>query len=500
MKSKKKPSGSTLSADALPANTIDILAYHAVTRGGQIAVFENGTRYRYDQLYLDICKTVTYLRSVEFGPEPKAAVAVGSLYLHMVLTLGLEAVGVCTMSYATHEIDSVEAALQDFDLVLCSADNAPTQSKKTVILDPEWLAMLEGLTPEMPLVQSRFAPDDPFRIIKTSGTTGSLKMLTLPWGKQHRRFQQFQFLAGMTEASRYVVARGFSIQAYHTHCTACLRAGGTCIGDSRYTIAESLKSHEATHVTMIPHALTEILENLPDGYQKPANLRIFTIGAQVSTTIRQKIEARLASSLIESYATNEAAYICTMQADSLGVILPGVMVEVLNEEGESVQQQPGVIRLRSEVLLDGYRDDPDTTARMFKDGWFYPGDLGILGQNGILKLIGRADDQLNIRGIKIPPQPIEEAILSEFNFQDAALCLVPDSEGAEKVWLAVVTKGDTALTEEERDAITEKMPSLLPSTFGTTQMVFLDQIPRTATGKIQRDVLKTALQEIIQKR
>ena len=110
MKNKKTPSGSPPTKEALPANTIDILAYHAVTRGDQIAVFENGTRYRYDQLYLDICKTVTYLRSVEFGSEPKAAVAVGSLYLHMVLTLGLEAVGVCTMSYAIHEIDSVDAA------------------------------------------------------------------------------------------------------------------------------------------------------------------------------------------------------------------------------------------------------------------------------------------------------------------------------------------------------------------------------------------------------
>ena len=73
--------------------------------------------------------------------------------------------------------------------------------------------------------------------------------------------------------------------------------------------------------------------------------------------------------------------------------------------------------------------------------------MGILNQSRILKLIGRADDQLNIRGIKVAPQPIEEAILNAFDFQDVGLCMVPDADKGDKVWLAIVTGGKDKMTE-----------------------------------------------------
>ncbi|MDF1749723.1 MAG: class I adenylate-forming enzyme family protein [Alphaproteobacteria bacterium] len=487
---------SKLAQPPYPASTIDILAYHAVTRAAHIAVFENGNSYRYDQLYNDLCKTVSYLRGLKLRKNPKVAVAVNSLYLHLILTLGLEALGICTMSYASNENQEVTDVLEDFDLILCTQDNTRPVSNKTVILDQTWLTMLEQQEPEKPLVQVRLAENDPYRIIKTSGTTGSLKTLTLTWGTQNRRLQQFQFLARMTDTTRYVVALGFSIQAYHTHCTACLRVGGTCISDNRMSFADSLKKHEATHVTLIPHALIEMLDKLPADYEKPINLRVFTIGAQVSQTIRQQVSERLATSLIESYATNEAAYICTMQADGIGAILPGVELEVMNEAGEAVYQQPGIIRMRSEMLITSYRNDKTTSERMFKDGWFYPGDLGILGQDRIIKLIGRADDQLNIRGIKVAPQPIEEAIVSEFDFEDAALCLIPNSDGVNEVWLAIVPVEKAPLSPETIANLTPKITAILPNAFGETRLIFLDKIPRTATGKVQRGILKQALQNI----
>lgn len=479
-----------------PASTIDILAYYAITRPEHVAILEDGVPYRYAQLYQDVCKTVTYLRSLNLGENPKAAVEVKNLYMHLILTLGMEALGICSMSFAANEAAGIEPLVQDFDLVLCTAQDAPTQSKNTVILDQAWATLLSEQSPEQPLIQTRFAPDAPYRIIKTSGTTGSLKTLTLTWDMQNRRLQQFQFLAGMTGSTRYAVALGFSIQAYYTHCTACLRAGGTCIADSRQTLAHVIQQHDASHVTLIPHALIDILDHLPPEYQKPTNLIIFAIGAQVSGTIRQRVKDRLATNLIESYATNEAAYICTMQADGIGAILPGVDLEVVNDAEEPVYNQPGVIRMRSETLILGYRDDPATTKRMFKQGWFYPGDLGILNQNRILKLIGRADDQLNIRGIKVAPHPIEEAILNAFDFKDVGLCMVPDAEKGDQVWLAIVTGGKDKMSQADISAITPKLTPLLPSAFGATQLVFLDRIPRTATGKIQRDVLRKALRDL----
>ena len=74
--------------------------------------------------------------------------------------------------------------------------------------------------------------------------------------------------------------------------------------------------------------------------------------------------------------------------------------------------------------------------------------------------------------------------------------MVPDADKGDKVWLAIVTGGKDKMTEAEISAITPKLTPLLPSAFGATQLVFLDRIPRTATGKIQRDVLRKALRDL----
>ncbi|MBL6957874.1 MAG: acyl--CoA ligase, partial [Rhodospirillales bacterium] len=261
-----------------------------------------------------------------------------------------------------------------------------------------------------------------------------------------------------------------------------------CISAPRVNLARALTDFEATHVTLLPLILVSLLDNLSEDYVKPENLCIATIGAPVPDNVRKRALDRLAVKLIESYGTNEIGPICTMNADGTGTVLPGVQVEVVDEQGRPVMGQPGRVRIKSLGIIDGYLDDPETTARMFRDGWFYPGDLGLMEDADTLKLIGRADDIMNIRGLKIAPHRIEEILMEGLPVKDVGVTALPDPDGNNVVRVALVLDGSRKLAD-----LKPQINPLLTGKLVRYEIVAVKKIPRTPTGKIQRNTLNAML-------
>jgi acyl-coenzyme A synthetase/AMP-(fatty) acid ligase len=97
--------------------------------------------------------------------------------------------------------------------------------------------------------------------------------------------------------------------------------------------------------------------------------------------------------------------------ETVGRPHPGVELEIVNERGEPVPEgESGEIRVRVPGMASGYVDDPAASAAHFRDGWFQPGDLVSLTAEGALVVHGRADDVMNLNGIKIAPAEIERAL------------------------------------------------------------------------------------------
>ena len=167
-----------------------------------------------------------------------------------------------------------------------------------------------------------------------------------------------------------------------------------------------------THVSFLLHSLMQALVSLTEDYVKLANLRLLTIGLAVSEAVRTRVLHAHTSHFYETYGANECSTISTMNEEGLGVLLPGVDVETVNDGDEPVVVEPGWIRVRSSGCVSGYINNPEATQKIFKNGWFYPGDVGVLKDHRMLKLIGRADDLLNIRRIKYAPQEIEDNLLA----------------------------------------------------------------------------------------
>ena len=200
--------------------------------------------------------------------------------------------------------------------------------------------------------------------------------------------------------------------------------------------------------------------------------------------------------IVESYGTQEIAPVCTIGADGIGRILPGVQVEVVDDNEQPVQGTPGRVRIRSDGSVGRYIDDPATTARMFRDGWFYPGDIAVLQDRLTLRLVGREDDMPECPGDQVYPRPAGRTVAAGAAGKPiCALPVLPTENGASRLWVVVVPENADAMA-----VIRDRLPALLPTEMENVRLAKLDAIPRTATGKILRSDVNTALAQAEQNR
>lgn len=469
---------------------VTYVAYHAAQRPDAIAIHVNGSETSYEAFYRDIGCIVAALRRLDLEPGQTVGIEHPHLYLHWLAVIALEAMGVTSFSYDKDDITVLQAELADVDMLLCTPDGAPDKHRNIQLMDQDWISGIRRETPEDPVRTALSSPDTRLRITRSSGTTGSLKCMYHTAAIRDFWVEKYLFRTGVNRRSRYLMSVGFTIEAMQYYATACIRMGGTCIYDGRTDLAKVLATQNISHVSLPTYILKQLLDGLPEDYSKPKALTIYLISAAVPQDIRARIRQFLANDTLESYGTSECGGICDMDGDANGVVLPGVTVEVINDGGEPIFGEIGRVRVRSAGVVDGYIGDPDSTARMFRDNWFYPGDLAVMRDERTLKLIGRADDFLNIGGVKFDPGPIEEKLRQAIPVSDLCLVELADDAGLTRLCVVLVPH-DGGNTEDLKSLLAP----LLPSNLGRVELVTANQIPRTEMGKAKRNDLVRTLQK-----
>jgi acyl-CoA synthetase (AMP-forming)/AMP-acid ligase II len=182
---------------------------------------------------------------------------------------------------------------------------------------------------------------------------------------------------------------------------------------------------------------------------------------------------------------------------SVGKAIPGTQAVVLDGAGQPVAPgEVGVLHVRGAHVMAGYWRQPELTAHMLKDGPT-PGermlcthDFFTVDEEGFLYFVGRSDDIIKTRGEKVSPVEVENALYAIAGIREAAVVGVPDNLLGEAVRAYVVLEAGSPLTERQIvAACRERLESfMVPST-----VVFRDELPKTATGKIRRrDLVETA--------
>jgi acyl-coenzyme A synthetase/AMP-(fatty) acid ligase len=468
--------------------TADYVAYHAAERPHAIALIDNGRSVSYAELSRDIRKAMGALRELGLGTGGSVAVGTEHLYMHWLLLLACERLGIAAASFGQGEASRYGPLWAAVDLVLAAPEIKVTGARRAHALTPRWIKEVLAGEPSDLVVPPKH-PDDPVRIVRTSGTTGASKWFLVTRRMTDSLIAQWQWGYGLSKATRQLQTLAFIVRATFDLGSASLRAGGTVVLESRTTVLDAISDHAITHVILLPIYLKDLLDQMPPEFVKPRGLTVLSFGAGIAEPLRERAMARLATALGDLYGTVEVTIVSAIWnsgAEGFGTLWPGARAEIVDERGVVVP--PGVvgsIRIKTHCMATAYIDDPETTARMFRNGWFYPGDLGVLSPDGRLKILGRADDRLNIGGAKILPTTLEAALIGQDVAADIGVTALPNAEGMNELCIALA-----GVTRDDKETMDRIMRALGSMVVGLFRVFKLERIPRSATGKLERQALR----------
>ncbi|MBI4989000.1 MAG: benzoate-CoA ligase family protein [Rhodocyclales bacterium] len=178
-----------------------------------------------------------------------------------------------------------------------------------------------------------------------------------------------------------------------------------------------------------------------------------------------------------------------------GKRVPWAEVRLVDEDGRDITEPetPGQIAIRTSCQFVGYWQQPELSARTLRDGWYYPGDMFRFDAEGYWYHMGRADDMLKISGQWVSPAEIEACALTVPGVAEAAVVGFPNEDGLTRIALFAIARDAEADTQALTDVLLQTFKSTLSIYKCPRTIRFVAELPRTATGKMQRFRLREIL-------
>lgn len=458
------------------------IAYHAKTRPRALALVTPRHRATYAELDADINRFAGGLQALGITPERGiVAVDAANTYHHHLLILALARLGV-----ASTPSEDVGA-----DLVLTQRE-PPDDGREVVRLDAAWTAQTEG-APAAPVPTASRDPDAIARVMLSSGTTSTPKRIPLTWRRVAANGLNGLSVYGADRLGPWIIRTGIDSGIGYMMASLAWTAGAGVAADfAAADIAGLMERHQPGIVGLTPIQLRDLLGSLPRGFDLKPGWRIAIGGGVLPASVAREARMRLSPDVVIVYGSTESGRATAGPATRLdreagfaGWALPGVEIDIVGPEGEVLPDgEAGELRIRSERVAEGYLGDPGGSAKAFRDGWYYSGDLARRLPDGAYVIDGRIDERMNIGGVKVMPNILEDAALACPGVQDAAAFALPDKRGQDELWIAVVAGDD--VTREILMTYLAKCPQRLPA----VRIAWSEGIPRNAMGKIERQLLR----------
>ncbi len=327
-------------------------------------------------------------------------------------------------------------------------------------------------------------------LLFTSGSTGVSKLVPLTWANLQAMAAHDVHALGLSAGDRFLSM----MPLFHLHGLSAaisqLSCGGAVIatpGFSADSVMTWLAAYRPTWLSSSAPANRLLLDRAlehPEEF-RGVPLRFIRSTGWCDAELVNALEQALGIPVLEGYGLTETGGVArnTTAARRSGSVgqssgLEVAVVEVVDGQGEIVVRGPSV--------MQGYLDDTQANEAAFRDGWFCTGDLGRLDDDGFLFITGRLKEMINRGGKKIMPDEVESALRTHPYVTDAVVFAVSHPVLGEDVAAGVVTKVGAGVSETEiRDHAAQRLaPFKVPR-----RIVFLDSIPRTATGKPKRSAL-----------
>jgi acyl-CoA synthetase (AMP-forming)/AMP-acid ligase II/acyl carrier protein len=380
------------------------------------------------------------------------------------------------------------------DRATCSAAIAAARALGIPVLDISAV----GTSAVPRFVSTAPDPDDIALLLHTSGTTARPKLVPLTHANLYASAEHVRSALQLTSSDRCLnVMPLFHVHGLVAALLASLAAGGSIACAPAFLAPAFFSWMDAcrpTWYTAVPTMHQAILAraeaNRPVIERCPLRF-IRTCSAAMAPQLMAALEAAFGAPVIEGYGMTEAAHQMASNPLPPGRRKPGSVgraagpeIAILGESGQLVA--PGVcgeVVIRGPNVMGGYDRNPQANAAAFSGGWFRTGDQGYLDEDGYLFITGRVKELINRGGEKIAPREIEEVLLDHPAVAEAVAFSVPDRRLGEDVGAAVALRADATATERElREFVAGRAADFkVPSV-----VVFLEQLPKGPTGKVQR--------------
>lgn len=340
------------------------------------------------------------------------------------------------------------------------------------------------------------AQDDDASIIYTSGTTGRPKGVILTHGNYVADTKMMTEAVQMTRDDRFLCTLPlFHVNAQVVTTLAPLYAGASMVllaGFSPKKFLPALAHYKATAFSGVP-TVYAILNNQPDAEKYDLSRLRFCVcgGAPMPVEVFNEFEKKYKAFILEGYGLSEGTCASSVnplggkrKVGSIGFPFEEQPMKIFDDNDNEVPQGTvGEIVVRGPNVMRGYYNNPEATEATLKNGWLHTGDLGYIDEDGYFYIQGRKKEMIIRGGENIYPKEIEEAVYRHPSVLEAAIVGLPDKVWGEEVAAFIVLKEEGALNEED---MIEYCKERLADYKCPRKVFFLKDLPKTATGKIQK--------------
>ena len=350
-------------------------------------------------------------------------------------------------------------------------------------------------------------PTDLAQIIYTSGTTGDPNGVMLSHANLVENTQSIVDYLRLTESDKAMAVLPFFYSYGNSLLLTHFLVGGSLVVNQSFVypnvILDKMKEEEVTGFSGVPSTFAIFMNRSAiRKYQFPSLRYVCQAGGAMAPSLAKEVKDILPDSDIyimygQTEASARLSYLepCDFfrKAGSIGKAIPGVELNVLKEDGSPVAVgEVGEIVATGKNIMRGYWNNPEKTAAVLRDGALWTGDLAKIDDEGYLYIVSRKSDMIKSGAHRISPKEIEEVIHELEGIHEVAVIGMPDDIMGESILACIVLTDDAACSDKDvKRYCREKLPMFK----APKEVIFIEQLPKTASGKIRKKVLKEQLQE-----
>ncbi|KNC97637.1 uncharacterized protein SPPG_07106 [Spizellomyces punctatus DAOM BR117] len=374
------------------------------------------------------------------------------------------------------------------------------QGKKTIydIFSCEYLAPIQFTKEEL--------LNKPAYLCYSSGTTGRSKGVETT---------HYNMVANVAQLDAYYVHSNqyrpndvwtgvlpfYHIYGLNLSLHTCFYAGISLVVFQKFDLVaylEALQKYRVTYTHIVPPIILGLAKHpIVDKYDLSSLRMILSGAAPLSGDVSRAASARLKCSVLQGYGMTESSPVTHVGVEgktpdgAIGVLVPNVEARLVDPDtGEDCAvNQPGELWVRGPNIMKGYHNNDEATRNTIDaEGWLHTGDIAYADKNGFFFIVDRLKELIKYKGFQVPPAELEGYLLTHPAIADAAVISRPDESAGELPRAYVVLKPGAKATEQEVQKFIEGKVAQHKRLRGG--VAFVDEIPKAASGKILRRVLR----------